>query len=183
MKRFLMKMEDSLDLVEKSTSLKSSGSIFVKKSPAAKIITLARVLIKIFNSKSKIKEELSTIQKLTKGDNLVTVVKNIFSYDTEDEWYAKGKQTIKNGSPTSAHLIWLQCQNSPKLNLKEVFLFELNLAIQITRQGDFKEGVRALIIDKDNTPDWKFDSIENVSQDWVKEHIKLAWESNPLEDL
>ena len=133
--------------------------------------------------KSKIKEELSTIQKLTKGDNLVTVVKNIFSYDTEDEWYAKGKQTIKNGSPTSAHLIWLQCQNSPKLNLKEVFLFELNLAIQITRQGDFKEGVRALIIDKDNTPDWKFDSIENVSQDWVKEHIKLAWESNPLEDL
>ncbi len=133
--------------------------------------------------KSKIKEELSTIQKLTKGDDLVTVVKNIFSYDTEDEWYAKGKQTIKNGSPTSAHLIWLQCQNSPKLNLKEVFLFELNLAIQITRQGDFKEGVRALIIDKDNNPDWKFNSIENVSQDWVKEHIKLAWESNPLEDL
>ena len=55
MKRFLMKMEDSLDLVEKSTSLKSSGSIFVKKSPAAKIITLAEVLIKLFNSKSKIK--------------------------------------------------------------------------------------------------------------------------------
>ena len=51
-----MKMEDSLDLVEKSTLLKSSGSIFVKKSPAAKIITLARVLIKIFNSKSKIKK-------------------------------------------------------------------------------------------------------------------------------
>lgn len=55
MTRFLMKIEDSLDLVEKSTLLKNSGSIFVKKSPAAKIITLAKVLIKIFNSKSKIK--------------------------------------------------------------------------------------------------------------------------------
>ena len=55
MTRFLMKIEESLDLVEKSTMLKSSGSIFVKKSPAVKIITLAKVLIKIFNSKSKIK--------------------------------------------------------------------------------------------------------------------------------
>lgn len=55
MTRFLMKIEESLDLVEKSTLLKSSGSIFVKKSPAVKIITLAKVLIKIFNSKSKIK--------------------------------------------------------------------------------------------------------------------------------
>ena len=55
MTRFLMKIEDSLDMVEKSTLLKSSGSIFVKKSPATKIKTLAKVLIKIFNSKSKIK--------------------------------------------------------------------------------------------------------------------------------
>ena len=55
MTRFLMKMEESLDLVEKSTLLKSSGSIFVKKSPAIKIITLAKALIKIFNSKSKVK--------------------------------------------------------------------------------------------------------------------------------
>ena len=55
MTRFLMKMEESLDLVEKSTLLKSSGSIFVKKSPATKIITLAKALITIFNSKSKVK--------------------------------------------------------------------------------------------------------------------------------
>ena len=55
MTRFLMKMEESLDLVEKSTLLKSSGSIFVKKSPSTKIITLAKTLIKIFNSKSKVK--------------------------------------------------------------------------------------------------------------------------------
>ena len=55
MTRFLMKIEESLDLIEKSTLLKSSGSIFVKKSPAVKLINLAKVLIKIFNSKSKIK--------------------------------------------------------------------------------------------------------------------------------
>ena len=55
MTRFLMKIEESIGLVEKSILLKSGGSIFVKKSPAAKIISLAKVLIKIFHSKSKIK--------------------------------------------------------------------------------------------------------------------------------
>jgi UDP-N-acetylglucosamine 4,6-dehydratase/5-epimerase len=55
MTRFLMKIEDSLDLAVKTTQLKSSGNILVKKSPAAKIINVANVLLKIFNSKSKIK--------------------------------------------------------------------------------------------------------------------------------
>ena len=53
-------------------------------------------------SKKQNKRGTFNNSKFTKGDNLVTVVKNIFSYDTEDEWYAKGKQTIKNGSPTFA---------------------------------------------------------------------------------
>jgi len=55
MTRFLMKIDESIGLVEKSILLKSGGSIFVKKSPAVKIISLAKILIKIFHSKSKIK--------------------------------------------------------------------------------------------------------------------------------
>ena len=55
MTRFLMKIEESIGLVEKSISLKTGGSILVKKSPATKTINLAKVLIKIFQSKSKIK--------------------------------------------------------------------------------------------------------------------------------
>ena len=132
---------------------------------------------------SKIEKELIKIQKLTEGENLESVVADILSNSSEDDWYRKGKQSLQNGSPTSAHLIWLQCENSLKLNLKEVFLFELNLAVQITRKGDFKEGVRALIVDKDNNPKWKFNSIEKVSQDWINQHTEPAWETNPLENL
>ena len=76
--------------------------------------------------------------------NLHEVAKNIMSNQSNDEWYLKGKDSLKRGSPTSAHLIWLQCQNSSHLDLKKVFQFELNMAIQITRMGDFKEGIRAL---------------------------------------
>jgi len=55
MTRFLMKIEESIGLFEKSILLKNGGSILVKKSPATKTISLAKALIKIFNSKSKIK--------------------------------------------------------------------------------------------------------------------------------
>jgi enoyl-CoA hydratase/carnithine racemase len=132
---------------------------------------------------SKIESELDKIQSITNEENLFAVVDNIMSYTEDDEWFKKGQESLIKGSPTSAHLIWLQHLKSSSLNLKEVFNFELNLAIQITRRGDFKEGIRALIIDKDNKPNWKYDSIKNVKQSWLDKHTDLAWEKNPLEDL
>ena len=132
---------------------------------------------------SKLKEELSNIQSLTNASNISEVAKNILSNPSKDGWYSKGKESLLRGSPTSAHLIWLQCQSSSFLNLKEVFQFELNLAIQITRMGDFKEGIRALIIDKDNKAKWKYDSISNTPSAWLERHTDLAWDTNPLEDL
>ena len=132
---------------------------------------------------SKIEGELDKIQSMTNEEDLFGVIDNIMSHTEDDEWFKKGQESLIKGSPTSAHLIWLQHLKSSSLNLKEVFNFELNLAIQITRRGDFKEGIRALIIDKDNKPNWKYDSIKNVKQSWLDKHTDLAWEKNPLEDL
>ena len=132
---------------------------------------------------SKIMKELDNIQSLTNEQDLSKVCANILLNPTDDDWYLRGKDSLEKGSPTSAHLIWLQCLNSSYLNLKEVFKFELNLAIQITRFGDFKEGIRALIIDKDNYPRWKYDSVKSVPPEWIKKHTDPAWERNPLEDI
>ena len=132
---------------------------------------------------SKIMKELDNIQSLTNEQELSKVCANILLNPTDDDWYLRGKDSLEKGSPTSAHLIWLQCLNSSYLNLKEVFKFELNLAIQITRFGDFKEGIRALIIDKDNYPRWKYDSVKSVPPEWIKKHTDPAWERNPLEDI
>ena len=132
---------------------------------------------------SKIEKELDEIQALTNEQELEKVCSNILSNHNDDDWYVRGRNSLKKGSPSSAHLIWHQCLNSAKLDLKEVFKFELNLAIQVTRIGDFKEGIRALIIDKDNSPKWRYDSIESVPIDWIKKHTDPAWQQNPLEDL
>jgi len=55
MTRFLMSLEDSIDLVFYAFKNGRQGDIFVQKSPSCKIYQLAKVLKKIYNSNSKIK--------------------------------------------------------------------------------------------------------------------------------
>ena len=55
MTRFMMSLEDSVDLVLYAFSKSQSGDIFVQKAPATTIENLAIVLKDIFNSKSELK--------------------------------------------------------------------------------------------------------------------------------
>ena len=55
MTRFLLSLEDAIDLVLFAISSNETGNIFIKKAPSCKIINLAKVLLKIFNKKNKVK--------------------------------------------------------------------------------------------------------------------------------
>lgn len=55
MTRFLMSLEDSVNLVIHAFSNIKSGNIFVQKSPASTILDLAEALMEIFNKRSEIK--------------------------------------------------------------------------------------------------------------------------------
>ncbi|MFV0429561.1 MAG: enoyl-CoA hydratase/isomerase family protein [Arachnia sp.] len=51
---------------------------------------------------------------------------------------------------------------SADLSLSEVFEQDLRVAQRLLPLGDFAEGVRALLIDKDNTPEWRYARLEDV---------------------
>ena len=55
MTRFLLSLDDAINLVLFAISSNDNGSIFIKKAPSCKILDLAKVLNKIFNKKNKIK--------------------------------------------------------------------------------------------------------------------------------
>ena len=56
---------------------------------------------------------------------------------------------------------------------------EMTIASRCARFGDFAEGVRALIVDKDGAPRWRSDG----AHAHVLAHFEPPWESNPLFDL
>jgi enoyl-CoA hydratase/carnithine racemase len=132
---------------------------------------------------SQLESRLESVQALMSADNLIDVTKNILTNSTQDEWFKRGIKGLVNGCPTSAYIIWEQCNFENSKNLKEVFKFELDLAIQVTRHPDFTEGIRAAIIEKDNQPQWSYADINNLPRKWIEEHLEPAWNKNPLDDL
>ena len=61
---------------------------------------------------------------------------------------------------------------------------ELTIAVQCSRHPDFCEGIRALLIDKDSQPGWRYPGLSDVPKSWVMEHFEEPWESgNPLGEL
>jgi hypothetical protein len=57
------------------------------------------------------------------------------------------------------------------------------LVTNIVRHPEFAEGVRALLIDKDNTPRWQFVSVRDVPRQLMDNMITPPWPTNPLANI
>jgi enoyl-CoA hydratase/carnithine racemase len=123
------------------------------------------------------------IDKCLQSENPVQTFSDSLGNLTGDRWLEKAAANFKGGSPTTAQIIHQQLQRSKTMSLKETFLFELIIAVQCSRHPDFVEGVRALLIDKDNKPVWAHAEMGRVPESWVNAHFEAPWHKHPLEDL
>jgi UDP-N-acetylglucosamine 4,6-dehydratase len=98
MTRFMMSLENAVELVLFAYENSNPGDTFVQKAPAATILQLARILLKIFNSKSEIKiigtrhgeklyETLLTREEFVKAEDLGDYYR--IAADDRDLNYAK----------------------------------------------------------------------------------------------
>jgi hypothetical protein len=76
---------------------------------------------------------------------------------TPSEWIADALKRMSKNSPLAMAGTLRMIQFGKSLNLSQCFAMELALASHWMKIGDFVEGIRALIIDKDNAPKWRFD--------------------------
>ena len=53
------------------------------------------------------------------------------------------------------------------MTLPDVFKMEYKISQGFMAHGEFQEGVRALLIDKDNSPKWSHTSVADVTRDEV----------------
>lgn len=102
-----------------------------------------------------------------------------------EPWLAKAVTSYRAGSPTSAALIWRQWRESATRTLAEVFRTEWVVSTQCAAHADFPEGVRALLIDKDQSPCWQPATLAEVGGAHVEAHYRLpdGVAVHPLADL
>ena len=116
---------------------------------------------------SNVKSNEVLISRLTAYDNCADIYHAIINEEFDDKWLQSAQKKLKNGSPLSAALIYQQLTSSKDFTLAECFASELNLSLRCCQYPEFSEGVRALLVDKDKTPNWRYENINNVPEETV----------------
>ncbi|MDR7155335.1 enoyl-CoA hydratase [Sphingobium xenophagum] len=81
------------------------------------------------------------------------------------EWATKQRATLATKSPQTIKVALRQLiEGAAQPNFASNMAMEYGLACAIIRRPDFVEGVRALIFDKDNKPQWNPATLEEVSE-------------------
>ncbi len=115
--------------------------------------------------------------------NAAEIVDAILAIRSDDAWLSSAVSALAQGSPTSACAIFQQLSGGAELSLADVFRRELVLATNITRGAEFVEGVRALLIDKDRQPRWRYPQVSAVPDSLIEQLFTPPWADNPLADL
>lgn len=134
---------------------------------------------------SQIQLHKDMLDKVLQGDTDAAIYSNIAALaDNEDKWLQRAGKTFCSGSPITVRLVTEQMHRGATLSLLDCFKMELNMACECTALGEFQEGVRALLIDKDGQPQWQFASPESVPNAIIDKFFDEHWpEGHPLGHL
>jgi len=87
------------------------------------------------------------------------------------DWAAETLKTMEGRSPLAVNVTLELLRRGRDKSLAECFEMELKLDHQWFERGDFIEGVRALIVDKDKNPQWNPPTFEQVSAEQVASYF------------
>ncbi|QRM27512.1 enoyl-CoA hydratase/isomerase family protein [Microvirga sp. VF16] len=113
------------------------------------------------------------------------IIDSCFSADSVVEILARLDQAAANGSefaaktaagmraksPTSMNLAFEQVRRGTSMDFEEAMKTEFRIVSRIGDGHDFYEGVRAVLIDKDNQPRWQPASLDKVDRAIINRHF------------
>ncbi|WMN90065.1 enoyl-CoA hydratase/isomerase family protein [Vibrio parahaemolyticus] len=128
---------------------------------------------------------LEQIKQACKGFDLNLIAQRVMAMENTNPWLENAKQTFAAGSPITAHICFRQVKEFHSLPLADCFRLELTLSVRCALLGEFKEGVRARLIDRDGEPNWMFNSVTEVDEDLVDTLFTSLWakDEHPLAEL
>ncbi len=130
-----------------------------------------------------LQQHLSLIQACCGGSYLNRIVTAVLALaEHTDPWLQRAAKTLAAGSPGSARLTFTLLKRVKHLSLADAYRVEWMAGLMCASHGDFKEGIRALLIDKDKQPKWNPAQLSDATEAWVEKFFTLpfAVEQHPL---
>ena len=134
---------------------------------------------------SNIRPHQGAIEALAQHSSLQSAISAINAMQGEDKWLQKAKESLAYGSPITAHIVFELLKLGQSKILADSFRLELGLSVQCGKLGEFTEGVRALLMDKDLQPKWQYKTVADVPQAVIAELFRSPWQPqhHPLRHL
>lgn len=134
-----------------------------------------------------LQQHYTTLREACHQSDFALVCEAITAWSTHaDPWLQRAARTFTTGAPGSARLAYTLLRRVRLMSLAEVFRQEYIVSLQCGVQGDFREGIRALLIDKDKSPQWNPGTHAQASTQWVERYFQTPWPAHtphPLADL
>jgi enoyl-CoA hydratase len=113
---------------------------------------------------AKIEQNLALIGRTFASDRFEDILAALEAEDSE--WAETELITLRNKSPLSCKVsLRLLSEGANRTNFADEMAAEYALASRVAQTHDFIEGVRAVLIDKDNEPKWQPASPEEVTDE------------------
>lgn len=129
--------------------------------PAANAVMLTALLKEaetasgLKSTAGPLRRNFDLINDCCDGATLAQVLAALAAVQSDELWLQKACAAPAAGAPGSLALAWELLHRTPRLSLAEVLRMEYGVALHCAAQGDFAEGIRALLIDKDQRPVWQ----------------------------
>ena len=128
--------------------------------------------------------DLKPLAECTSSQPLAVGLKKLSELHPNNQWLNKAIATWERGSPITSALVIEQLNRAKNMSLADVFRQEINMAVSCGLYGEFQEGVRALLIDKDRKPKWLYSAQEGVPMELIDAHFTYyTSDNNPLRAL
>ncbi|MCR9296216.1 MAG: enoyl-CoA hydratase/isomerase family protein [bacterium] len=80
---------------------------------------------------------------------------------------AEALTKLKSKSPLSLEVTWEALRRGSELPLRECLQMDFRICARMLARNDFYEGVRAVLVDKDKSPDWQPSRLDEVAPEDV----------------
>jgi enoyl-CoA hydratase len=117
----------------------------------------------------------AAIDRLFAGNSvegiLAALDREAASGSADAEWAKKTAATMRTKSPLSLKLALAQVRRGKTYDFETCMRAEFRIVSRVIHGSDFYEGVRAVIVDKDNAPRWRPATLAEVSEAEVERHF------------
>ena len=135
-------------------------------------------------AKGPLSENLEVIEYFFSKSNLLEILDSL--YEDNTSFAKKTIESIERNSPLSVLCtfdIIRKLRASDDLTIRKSLAYEYRYTYRALEFGDFIEGVRAQVIDKDRNPKWKNKHIRNVPRLNIEKMLEVLPETvNNWED-